>query len=296
MPVSRGDRTMKLSGFTDEISPDFEVQLQSAQKLGLRFISLRSVDGVNIGQCSREYINTRVLPLLRKYHIGVSSLAAPLGKVQLDQPDQVAGQMDMARRMAEFADMLECQFVRVFGFYLPEGVKPELFRTEVVERLGEITKILTDGGVMPVLENEKELYADTTERCLDVLRALQPQLGMIFDPANFVQVGCDSMEAFCVLQPYVRYVHIKDAQAGSGHNVLCGTGDGKIKELLQRLRTQGYRGFLTLEPHLTVFDALAQLERGDADKYVDRASDASPYELFQQQADAVRQIIGNWEE
>ena len=50
---------------------------------------------------------------------------------------------------------------------------------------------------------------------------------------------------------------------------LCGTGEGKIKEILERaVREEGYEGFLTLEPHLVVFDALKSLELADADSII----------------------------
>ena len=38
--------------------------------------------------------------------------------------------------------------------------------------------------------------------------------------------------------------------------MLCGTGEGKIPELLHKaIVEEGYTGFLTLEPHLVLFDA-----------------------------------------
>ena len=77
------------------------------------------------------------------------------------------------------------------------------------------------------------------------------------------------MECWKLLHDQVVYIHIKDAVASDKENVLCGTGEGKIKEILERaVREEGYEGFLTLEPHLVVFDALKSLELADADSII----------------------------
>lgn len=57
------------------------------------------------------------------------------------------------------------------------------------------------------------------------------------------------------------YIHIKDAVSSNRENVVCGTGEGKIRLLLDRaVNRENYEGFLTLEPHLVIFDALQSLE------------------------------------
>lgn len=101
-------------------------------------------------------------------------------------------------------------------------------------------------------ENEKRIYGDTPKRCLDILESVDsPYLRAIFDPANFVQIKVDPLkEAFPLLFPYIEYVHIKDALSATGKVVPPGEGDGNIKEILRFLKERGFRGFLSLEPHL----------------------------------------------
>jgi sugar phosphate isomerase/epimerase len=45
-------------------------------------------------------------------------------------------------------------------------------------------------------------------------------------------------------------VHVKDALLADGSVRPAGEGDGQVGELLSELRASGYRGFLSLEPHL----------------------------------------------
>ena len=39
---------IQLSGFSDEISPDFDKQMQVISQLGMKYIEIRGVDGKNI--------------------------------------------------------------------------------------------------------------------------------------------------------------------------------------------------------------------------------------------------------
>ncbi len=66
------------------------------------------------------------------------------------------------------------------------------------------------------------------------------------------------------LKDEVVYIHIKDAVSTDSQNVVCGTGEGKIPEILAQAIDSGYKGFLTLEPHLVLFDSLKDLELEEA--------------------------------
>ena len=95
-------------------------------------------------------------------------------------------------------------------------------------------------------------------RCLELYQAI-PALKGIFDPANFVQCGVDTLKAWELLQEYIYYMHIKDAKA-DGMIVPAGNGIGNIRELAKRYIARGGKHF-TMEPHLMEFDGLKGLER-----------------------------------
>ena len=61
---------------------------------------------------------------------------------------------------------------------------------------------------------------------------------------------------------------IKDAVKEDKENVVCGTGQGKIEEILNDAIKNGYQGFLTLEPHLVLFDSLKDLELEDVNNII----------------------------
>ena len=106
-------------------------------------------------------------------------------------------------------------------------------------------------------ENEKGIYGDVADRCLEIHRAL-PELSAVFDPANFVQCKEDTLRAWDMLAPYVYYGHIKDARA-DGVVVPPGKGEGQLAGYLPHFFADGHE-VLTLEPHLTKFIGRGALE------------------------------------
>ena len=157
---------------------------------------------------------------------------------------------------------------------MPSGIAPETMKDPVILRLGIILDMARTYDMTLLHENEKEIYGDTPGRCLDLLNALDsPNFKAVYDPANFVQCGVSPMEAFRILEPFISYVHIKDAMSGSMVNVPAGMGDGKIPELIQSLTDMNYHGFLSLEPHLTAFEGIASLERNTRTRFT--GADAS---------------------
>ena len=119
-------------------------------------------------------------------------------------------------------------------------------------------------NVVLLHENEKGIYGDIASRCAEIMEELYcDNFKAVFDPANFVQCGEKTREAFDMLKPYVEYMHIKDALSESGKVVPSGLGDGALEYILGGLRQKGYDGFLSLEPHLGSFEGLKDLEIGD---------------------------------
>ena len=157
---------------------------------------------------------------------------------------------------------LGAPYIRMFSFYLPEGQDPALFRGEVLERLHRMVEEAAAWDSVLLHENEKGIYGDNASRCQDLLEQLAgPHFQAVFDFANFIQVGQETLPAYGLLKPYVAYVHVKDALLSTGAVVPAGQGDGHVRDILADLLGGGWKGFLSLEPHLTDFAGLAALEQ-----------------------------------
>lgn len=239
-----------LSAFGDEVAADLEAQLTALAADGVYHLELRSAWGRNVLDLTAADLG-RAARLLRERGFGVSAVGSPVGKSGLDRGPEY--ELERLDRALEAAEILGTTLVRVFSFHVPAG-KAGRHREPVLERLTGLAALAGDAGKILLLENEKGVYADTPERCLDVLEAVaSPALRLALDPANLVQVGVRPLEqAWPLLAPHVAHVHVKDARLADGTVVPAGEGDSGWPGLLAALAGRGYQGFLTLEPHLAM--------------------------------------------
>ena len=248
-----------LSGFADEIAPVFDKQLEAVTQLGLTHIELRAADGVNVSDFTPEKVK-EVKGKLAAAGVGVSSIGSPIGKIGIG--DDFAPHLEKLKRTLEIQKELGAPYLRMFSFYLPQGEDPALYREEVLDRTGRTVEEAKAWDSVLLHENEKGIYGDNAPRCGELLEAFSgPHFQAVFDFANFVEVGQDTVEAYRLLKPFVAYVHIKDALAKERRVVPAGQGDGRLAEILTDLLGGGWKGFLSLEPHLTDFAGLAALEQ-----------------------------------
>lgn len=238
-----------LSGFADEISPDLDEQLATLKQENIRFLELRSVWGKNVLDLTDEEV-ADIVQKLQSEGIGVSAIGSPIGKYDI-QAD-FAAHMRHLERIIEIAKAVNTRYIRVFSFYIPPGDDPGLYRDEVLRRMRAMVELADQHGLRLLHENEKGIYGDVADRCVDLLDTFGPKLGCIFDPANFIQCGEDIAEhCWPRLRKRVEYMHVKDARQGTGQVMPAGEGDGNLKQVLAELILEdGFAGFLSLEPHL----------------------------------------------
>lgn len=238
-----------LSGFGDEIDADPKIQVAVLQALGASHIEVRSAWNVNCVEFTDDHIRD-LKEILDAAGMGVSAVASPLGKVDVDLP--VSHEVDRLRRIAQVCEGLGTTNVRIFSFFHPDR-SHEQVRDAVMERMTALAETAAELGLVLLHENEKEIYGDTPERVLDLMQTVDsPALRVAWDNANFVQVGVAKPfdEGFAQLAPYLVYLQVKDAVAATGQVVPAGEGDGQLRETLAALRDAGYSGYASLEPHL----------------------------------------------
>ena len=252
----------KISGFSDEIEKSVDVQFEVLNKLGIKYFEVRGVDGKNISTLSDEEVQT-LKSKMEQYGIRVSSIGSPIGKIKIEE--DFAPHFEVFKHVVNIAKTLGTKYIRMFSFYHEGGDEwTAEEREEVLARLRQMIAYAKEQGVILLHENEKGIYGDTADRCIDVMKELGCEhFRAVFDPANFVQCGQDTRYAFDNLKEYVEYMHIKDARFEDGKVVPAGMGDGNVAYVLKELFENGYQGFLSLEPHLGSFEGLAALELDD---------------------------------
>ena len=246
-----------LTGFADEASKDLDGQIAALKRNGMSYFEPRGINGKNISDFTVEEAK-ELKAKLDAEGIKVSSIGSPFGKIEID--DDFEPHFEKFKNTVEVAKILETKYIRMFSFFLKKGQSYEDSREEVLRRVKILADYSAGQGIYCCLENEKDIYGDSDDRNLEVLRHCAPNLFAIVDPANYIQCGVDPLVAYEKVAGFVKYLHVKDAYFENGEVVPAGKGDGSVAEIIKRFARNHGDKFLSLEPHLTVFDGLENLE------------------------------------
>lgn len=240
---------IRLSAFADEISANLDEQIAVLHSENIHFIDLRSVEGINVLDLTDQQ-TSEIKQKLDDEGIGVAAIGSPIGKVPLASSfDEHLERFDRAIALAHG---FGTPYIRLFSFYPSAAENVTAFRDEVIRRFREFTTRAAAANIILLHENEKGIYGDTIDHCVDLLQAIDdPHLRAVFDPANFLQCAqIPYPDAYDFLYPWLVYIHVKDVRT-DGVLTPAGEGEGRWPDLLRRLHADGYDGFLALEPHLS---------------------------------------------
>jgi sugar phosphate isomerase/epimerase len=265
---------LKLSAFADEISPDLDEQIRVCRACSVTHVELRGVSNLNVLDFPAP-LRAEIKSKLAAAGMGVISIASPIGKVPIDS--DWSPHFDRFKHAVDLAEFFDAPTIRLFSYYPPATGGDVLSRRdEVLRRMSAKTDYVKDRPVTLLHENETKIYGERGPACLDLMTSINsPKLRSAFDFANFIQAGDDPLANWPLLKPYTTHIHIKDALAGTGRVVPAGQGAGQIPAILKDAWDSGYRGFLSLEPHLAAHEQF---------------SGFSGPNLFTLAADALRQL------
>lgn len=241
---------IRLAAFADEAGSALTCQIDALKRWGIGLLEIRGVNGKNVTELT-EAEAAAYAEELSAAGIRVWSVGSPIGKIRITE--------DTEAHMAKFLHTLRLarifgtDRIRMFSFYGAYGEEDR-----VVSLLSQMVEEAAAAGITLCHENEKQIFGDTLERVL-LLKERVPGLALVYDPANFIEVGEDPEKTLPALVGESTYFHIKDAVAKTGEIVPAGYGDGRIAELIRRI-PDGGETVLTLEPHLKVFDGYAAMD------------------------------------
>jgi sugar phosphate isomerase/epimerase len=264
---------LKLAAFADEISPKLDEQITFCVKNGISHFELRGVSGKNVLDFD-EPLRKEIKAKLAENGLGVACIGSPIGKVKISEP--WAAHFERFKIAVDAAEFFGAPLIRVFSYYPPEGGNILEHQDEVISRFGVKVDYIKDLPVTLVHENEKAIFGEKARECVVLMKKINsPKLRSAFDFANFVQAGERPRNNWPLLKPFTTHIHVKDAMLKDGKVVPAGEGDGDVASILRDAYASGYRGFLSLEPHLA---AQGQF------------SGFSGAELFQKAVDALKKI------
>ncbi|MBO5882939.1 MAG: sugar phosphate isomerase/epimerase [Clostridia bacterium] len=275
----------KLSAFADEASPMIDGQIAALVRNDIPYLEVRGVDKKNIKDITPNEAK-ELKKRLDDGGVSVWSMGSPIGKIRLD--GNMAGHLEDFKRILECADILGAKRIRMFSFYPAPEDSAEATKDKALEAISSLLD-LTPNEILLCHENEKDIFGENAENCHLILKTF-PRLRGVFDPANFVQCGVDTLKAWELLKEHIDYLHIKDAMA-DGSVVPAGEGLGNVPYIVRDYLSRGGE-VMTLEPHLNHFVGLDALENGESLKNSGKRY-ASNDESFDAAVAALKGILAN---
>ena len=239
----------KLSFITDEVSQDIGEAISFAKHFGITALELRSVDGLSPFAFTDETIKN-IKEKLAENQMTVCALSSPLFKCEIMDEKSIAEHIVAFERLAGYAKELSVPFIRGFDFF-DTGASLE----ERAEKYRPIIEICKKYDVTVLIEYDPTLHASTPEKVAEFVDFVNdPTIKALYDPGNGLWKEPDSAPyptGYDVLKPYIRHIHIKDAAYENGKLVAVKVGDGIVdyKGLFNRLISDGYTGYISLETH-----------------------------------------------
>jgi sugar phosphate isomerase/epimerase len=180
--------------------------------------------------------------------------------------------VDDLRRSVPRMRALSTPFIRVMSYpnHTEEPLPEREWRKESIRRMKELARIAEDEGITLAHENCSGWGGLSAENSNILLGEVDsPALKVVFDTGNPVTYGQDTWEYYNAVRKDIVYVHIKDAirENGTDRYVICGDGQGHVREVVGDLLATGYDGGFSIEPHLANVIHTGQQAMSDAQLY-----------------------------
>lgn len=255
-----------LSAFADEAGRTLDEQICALRENGIGYIEPRNIGGKGILTLTEKELS-EIKSELDKNGIKVNSLGSPIGKFPIEKPlDEHLPDLERALRACE---ILDTKNIRMFSFFIPKDKCAKDYTDEVVSRLNVMQKISAERGIQLCHENEKGIFGQNPEEVNTIVDRV-PGLKFIFDGANYRECDCDTIEGINATLRNFGYMHIKDAIYSPHMIVPAGEGEAKLDEVIEKVNAEvDGTVYLTLEPHLHIFDAFKDIDDTELNgKYV----------------------------
>jgi sugar phosphate isomerase/epimerase len=147
----------------------------------------------------------------------------------------------------------EAEWQKVFEYAKKLGLYG--ITTESVKELDVIEKLVKKFGIRVGIHEHAKREDDSSYKLWDpnyvlsLVKDRDLRIGACADTGHWQTSGLDPLEGIKILKGRIISVHLKDkTEPGhAGHDVPYGTGSGKIKEILDELKAQGFKGNISVE-------------------------------------------------
>lgn len=245
-----------ISAFADEAGSLVEEQIQALKDNDIHYIEPRSINEKNIINLNDEELKD-FKRQLDENNIKVNSLGSPIGKYPINEEFSV--HLKDFGKALKACEILETKNMRMFSFFVEQDKLKES-KEEVINRLNIMVSLAKEKNINLCHENESNIYGMRPSEVKELLLEVDGLYG-VFDAANYRMNNCDVIDGINATLTNLGYLHIKDAIYESQEVVAALEGEGKLDEIIEIVNNHTDDiVYLTLEPHLHVFDAYKDID------------------------------------
>jgi sugar phosphate isomerase/epimerase len=167
-------------------------------------------------------------------------------------------------RLIDLAGAIGARFIRTFAGRLPADADGARMVETIAGALAPLARKACDNGVTIGLETHDDWCSG--ERVMAVIDGVgSPGFGVVYDIFNCIHTGTETWdETYARVRKHICYFHLKDGYndaEGRNHYVMIGAGDLPVRDVLARLKADGYDGFISFEWEKMWCPELEQPER-----------------------------------
>lgn len=258
--------TMKTAIITDEVSQEFEDVLRFARDFNLDGIEIRSLWNKPPHELSDEQVEL-IRSKCEAAGLAICGIASPVFKCDIEKSEELDAHVKIFERCLHLADVWKAPTIRVFTGWRRENNR-ELFPIITKAFKERLLPLIKDLPVVLGVENEYSTnVADGEESSAFIDSVGSDQVTLVWDPCNILYMP-NSTDPFEVDYPKVRgkvgHYHVKDANRVQAdppaESAAIGDGQARLRDTLQALHQDGYRGWVSLETHWRMQEKLGEDE------------------------------------
>jgi sugar phosphate isomerase/epimerase len=258
---------MILTGIGDEAASQLTDQVRAVRDLGWNCIEMRGAELPGHAKANfHDLPDTAFDQAVRQLEaagVGVYCFGSTIMNWSKTIDDPFEPTLAEVKRAIPRMQRLGTKFVRIMS-YKP-GADEYRIPAEVFRRVKEVTNRFLDAGLQPVHENCMNYGGMSWHHALELLDRC-PGLKWVFDTANPIfnpdrsqakpWPKQDPWEFWQHARDHVVHIHVKDATWNPARNDADynwpGEGQGKVREILADALSHGYKGAVSIEPHMVV--------------------------------------------
>lgn len=227
---------------------DLPAILAMAQEYGYSGVEIRSgaghAHGIELGlspEKAADVVNSFAASGLSLCCLSVSCRYSNPGNVR-DNIEETAAYIGLASELG-------VPLLRVFCGEIPDGLERGAIREQIVHALRELAPLAAEAGVTIAVETHDD-WSSPDEMAAIMKAVDHPSVAVVWDVMHTLRgAGASMEEAYRVLKPWIRHVHIHDGLLDLSQLAFLPIGQGEIdhRPVVRLLMEDGYEGVLSGE-------------------------------------------------